>query len=162
MTLASSRLLRHEICMEQLKKTGAEIIDFEGVMFFVKYKVGKIGIVYLYHRGTDNTYLLERVKPYSMLINQYRKEEEVVTAITNDIDQFRNAANSKNFPDFLSVDQDFTKIVRYFEDLYLYYNIDKEDLTLMKDEIKKVVDLILDIKNRSKRVYYKTEPKSFK
>jgi hypothetical protein len=60
------------------------------------------------------------------------------------------------------VDQDFTKIVRYFEDLYLYYNIDKEDLTLMKDEIKKVVDLILDIKNRSKRVYYKTEPKSFK
>lgn len=162
MTLGSSRLVCHEICLENLKESGAEIISFEGVMFYIKYKIKNINIVYLYHLNTDNTYLLERVKPYSILINQYKREDDVVIAILNDIDQFRNAANSHNFPDFLAMDNDLTKIVRYFEDLYLYYNLSPTDICAVKDEIKKVINLIIDIKDRSERVYHKTNPKSFK
>ncbi|QEK12475.1 hypothetical protein FQB35_09125 [Crassaminicella thermophila] len=162
MTIFSSRLLRHKFCIEELKKIGAEVMEIEGIMFIVKYHKDNLHIEYLYHINPDNSYLLERIKPYSLVIDEYLTEEDVITAIQNDLDQFKNARKSKNFNDFVSIDKNLTKIVRYFEDLYLYYNIDKNDIAFLKKEVNNMVNAIMEIKNRSKRVYHKTEPQSFK
>ncbi len=162
MSIMSSKQLRHTFCMEELRKIGAHVINVQGIKFYVKYNMDNLNIEYIYHINPDYTYLLERIKPYLLIAGVYATEEDVVEAIKVDIDQFKNAMKSKNFDDFVAIDRDLTDIVRYFEDLYLYYNINREDLTLMKEEINRVVDLIQQIKNRSDRVYYKKDPESFR
>ncbi|MFT9495444.1 hypothetical protein [Anaerosolibacter sp.] len=162
MAIMSSKLLRHTFCMEELRKIGAQVINVQGIKFYVKYTINNLNIEYLYHVNPDDTYLLERIKPYLLIVGEYPTEEDIVEAIKVDIDQFKNAMKSKNFNDFVAIDRDLTDIVRYFEDLYLYYNIDREDLSLMKEEINHVVDLILQIKNRSQRVYHKKDPDNLK
>jgi hypothetical protein len=148
--------------MEELRKIGAQVINVQGIKFYVKYTINNLNIEYLYHVNPDDTYLLERIKPYLLIVGEYPTEEDIVEAIKVDIDQFKNAMKSKNFNDFVAIDRDLTDIVRYFEDLYLYYNINREDLSLMKEEINHVVDLILQIKNRSQRVYHKKDPDNLK
>lgn len=162
MAIMSSRLIRHQICIEELKDLGAKVISVQGVMFYVKFKIKDIKISYMYHIKTDNTYYLERIKPYFMTIGDYESEEDIIDIIKIDLEQFTNAMNSKNFNDFIDIDRRITKLVRYFEDLYLYYNVPKDDLTIIKDEVDTILDTILEIKDRSKRVYHKKDPESFK
>ncbi|TCO73620.1 hypothetical protein [Marinisporobacter balticus] len=162
MTIFSARRLKHQFCIEELRKIGAEVMEIEGIMFIVKYHCNNLNIEYIYHISPDNAYLLERIKPYSLVLSEHTTEESVINAIKNDIDQFNNARNSKNFDDFVSIDKDLTKIVRYFEDLYLYYNINNEDINYLKNEVHKMAKSIIEIQDRSKRVYHKTEPKSFR
>ncbi|MCT4618925.1 MAG: hypothetical protein N4A62_06010 [Marinisporobacter sp.] len=162
MTIFSARLLKHKFCIEELRNIGAEVMEIEGIMFIVKYNKNNLHIKYLYRINPDNTYLLERIKPYALVLSEHPSEESVVTAIKNDIDQFNNARHSKNFDSFVKIDKDLTKIVRYFEDLYLYYNINKDDIEFLKKEVQNMSEAILEVKNRSERVYHKTEPKSFR
>lgn len=162
MAIMSSRLIRHQICIEELRQLGAKVISIQGIMFYVKFKVKDTKISYMYHVKTDNTYYLERIKPYFMSIGDYHSEEDVIDIIKIDLEQFKNAMNSKNFNEFIDVDQSITKLVRYFEDLYLYYNVKKDDLGIIKDEVNIILDKILEIKGRSERVYHKKDPESFK
>ncbi len=162
MAIMSSRLIRHQICIEELRQLGAKVISIQGIMFYVKFKIKDTKISYMYHVKTDNTYYLERIKPYFMCIGDYQSEEDVIDIIKIDLEQFRNAMNSKNFNEFIDVDQSITKLVRYFEDLYLYYNVSKDDLGTIKDEVGVILDKIMAIKGRSERVYHKKDPDSFK
>ncbi|WIF94281.1 hypothetical protein [Caminicella sporogenes] len=162
MAIMSSRLIRHQFCIEELKKLGAKVISVQGIMIYVKFKIKNIKLEYLYHINPDSTYFLERIKPYVMAVGNFNTEEDIIDIIKIDLEQFKNAMNSKNFKDFIEVDDKISKLVRYFEDLYLYYNISKEDLKLLKDEVNTILNTIIDIKDRSKRVYYKKEPESFK
>ncbi len=127
-------------------------------MFYVKFKLKGTKISYVYHLNKDNTFFLERIKPYTCAIGDYESEEEVVDTIREDIKQFKNAMNSSNFESFIEVDQHISKLVRLFEDLYLYYNVEKDDLTMVNQEINKVLDIINDVQERSERVYFDKEP----
>ncbi len=161
MAIMSSRLIRHEICKEELKKMGARVIDIQGIMFYVKFKIGETKVSFIYHLMPDNTYYLERIKPYAMPIGAYTNEEDIVDIIKIDIEQFRQAKCSSNFNKFIEVDKSISKLVRKFEDLYLYYNISKEDLADINAEVNVIVDKIVNIKDHSERVYFKKDPKSF-
>jgi len=157
MAIMSSRLIRHEICKDELRSLGARVLDIQGIMFYVKFKIDGYKISYIYHLNPDNTYFLERVKPYSMVVGDFNTEEDIVDIIRIDIDQFRNAMNSNNFSRFIDVDNNISKLVRIFEDLYLYYNINGDDIDNLNDEIKKILSTIKDIKSHSDRVYFKKD-----
>lgn len=156
--IMSSRLIRHEICKDELKKLGAKVIDIKGVMTLVKFNIEGTEIAYIYQVHSDNTFMLERVKPYTMPVGDFDSEEDMVDVIKVDIEQFTNAMKSKNFSKFIQIDYNISKLVRIFEDLYLYYNIEKEDLDLLNKEVHVVLDIIKNIRNRSERVYFKKEP----
>lgn len=158
MAIMSSRLIRHEICKDELRSLGARVLDIQGIMFYVKFKINSYKISYIYHLNPDNTYFLERVKPYSMVVGDFNTEEDIVDIIKIDIEQFRNAMNSNNFSKFIDVDNNISKLVRIFEDLYLYYNINAEDIDNLNEEIKKLLGTIKVIKSHSDRVYFKKEP----
>jgi hypothetical protein len=159
MAIMSSRLIRHQICKEELKKLGAKVLDIQGIMFYVKFILNdNVKLSYIYHLNPDNTYFLERIKPYSMAIGDYDNEEDIVDTIRVDLEQFKNAMNSKNFVNFIEIDNKIAKLVRIFEDLYLYYNIETEDLDTLKDGVYNVLEIIKDIKSHSERVYYKKDP----
>lgn len=156
MAIMSSRLIRHQICKEELKKLGAKVLDIQGIMFYVKFILNdSVKLSYIYHLNPDNTYFLERIKPYSMAIGDFDNEEDIVDTIRVDLEQFKNAMNSKNFVNFIEIDNKISKLVRIFEDLYLYYNIEAEDLNKLKDGVYNVLEIIKDIKSHSERVYYK-------
>ena len=159
MAIMSSRLIRHQICKEELKKLGARVLDIQGIMFYVKFILNdNVKLSYIYHLNPDNTYFLERIKPYSMAIGEYDNEEDIVDTIRVDLEQFKNAMNSKNFVSFIEIDNKISKLVRIFEDLYLYYNIESSDLDTLEDGVYKVLEIIKDIQSRSERVYYKKDP----
>lgn len=163
MAIMSSRLIRHQICKEELKKLGARVLDIQGIMFYVKFILNdNVKLSYIYHLNPDNTYFLERIKPYSMAIGEYDNEEDIVDTIRVDLEQFKNAMNSKNFVNFIEIDNKISKLVRIFEDLYLYYNIEEEDLDKLKDGVYNVLEIIKDIKSHSERVYYKKDPDMLK
>lgn len=158
MAIMSSRLIRHEICKDELRSLGAHVLDIQGIMFYVKFKINGFKISYIYHLNPDNTYFLERVKPYSMVVGDFKLEEDIVDVIKIDIEQFKNAMQSNNFTKFIDVDNNISKLVRIFEDLYLYYNIEPEDIDRINHEIKELLYVIKDIKSHSKRVYFDKEP----
>lgn len=158
MAIMSSRLIRHEICKDELKSLGARIIDIQGIMFLVKFDLSGNKITYAYHLNEDNTFFLERIKPYLLSIGNYQYEEDIVDVIKVDIEQFVNAMNSSNFEQFIEIDNHLAKLVRLFEDLYLYYNIEKEDLTKLDVSVDCILDNIKEIMKRSERVYTKKDP----
>jgi hypothetical protein len=158
MALMSSRLIRHDICKDELKKMGTEFIDIQGIMSLVKFDINGYKISYAYHVNEDNTYLLERLKPYFISVGYYEYEEDIVDVIRTDIDQFKNAMRSSNFEQFIELDNHLSKLVRLFEDLYLYYNIKKEDLATLDDSVDCILENIKSVMAKSERVYTKKDP----
>ena len=158
MSIMSSRLIRHEICKDELKNLGARYIDIEGIMFLVKFKYEAYKITYAYHITENNTYYLERLQPYFLGIGEYNSEEEIVEVIKVDLEQFLIAMHSSNFSQFIEIDNHLSQLVRLFEDLYLYYNISKDDLRKLDDSVDGILEHIKDIMKRSARVYTKKEP----
>jgi hypothetical protein len=150
------------MCLNKLRELGCKVVSVQEVMFYVKYSVNDFKIEYMYHINPDNTYYLERIKPYVVSAGNLNSEEEVVNAIKIDIEQFKNASHSKNFKEFIEVDTEIARAVRAFEDLYLYYNISKEDTKIIKEHINNFMDLLREVKDRSKRVFYEKDPQSFK
>lgn len=161
MAIMSSRLIRHQFCLEELRNLGAKVISIQGIMIYVKFKIKNTKLEYIYHINPDNTYFLERIKPYVLAVGDFDTEEDVVDIIKIDVEQFENAMNSKNFNEFIEIDRDISKLVRVFEDLFLYYNIPKEELSVIKDEVHTIMESITKIKNQCKRVYHKKDPQSF-
>lgn len=158
MAIVSSRLVRHELCKDELKTIGGKVIDIQGIMFLVKFNIKGNRISYAYHLNEDGSFFLERIRPYTLAVGDFKCEEDIVDVIKVDIEQFTNAMNSKNFNQFIEIDEHITKLVRLFEDLYLYYNISPEDLEMLDDSVDHVLDNIKNIMTHSKRVYTKKDP----
>lgn len=152
------RQIRHEMNLNSLRELGCEVISVQGVMFYVKYKLDGIKIAYIYHIDTHNKYFLERIKPYVVAAGEFDTEEEVVEAIKIDLEQFKNAKQSKNFDAFIEVDTEIFKAVRAFEDLFLYYNISKEDTVLIKNKITDLMNSFKEVTGRSERVFHEKDP----
>ncbi len=162
MAYMTIRQIKHQMCINKLREMGCKVVNVQGVMFYVTYMLEDFKISYMYHIDTDNTYYLERLKPYVVAAGSFKTEEEVVKTIKIDIDQFRNAKKSKNFNKFIDVDTQISNTVRTFEDLFLYYNISSEDTEIIKDEIIRINDMLNEIRSRSERVFHEKDPESFK
>lgn len=158
MSIMSSRLVRHKMIVKEFQEMGAKVFEIQGVQVLVKFKFKNFRITYSYHINEDNTYFLERVKPYVLSVGDFKYEEFIVDVIKEDILQFENAMHSKNFEQFITIDDHISQLVRIFEDLYLYYNINCDDIHLLD---QKVDDLLGDIKcimKRSERAYTRKDP----
>jgi len=154
----STRQIRHKLCVKQLREMGAEVISVQGVMFFVKFNLESFKIVYLYRINKYNNYYLERIKPYPSPAGAFKTEEEVVDIIQIDVEQFKNAMNSKNFDLYIEIIKSLCNSVRKFEDLFLYYNVNRDELETIRAEVEKIKDVIEFAVEHDKRVYYKKEP----
>lgn len=158
MPFVSTRQIRHELCLKQLREMGAEVIEVQGVMFFVKFKLDDLKLVYLYRIDNNNNYFLERIKPYLTTGGTFHTEEEVVDMIKIDVEQFKNAMKSRNFDLFLEITKSLCDSVRNFEDLFLYYNVSREEVKTIKKEIDKIREAIRLAAEHDKRVYTAKEP----
>ncbi len=158
MAIFSTRMLRHELCLKDLEELGAKIVDFKGIMTLATFKLDSVTIAYMYWHKKNGDYFVERILPYYMPVGDFKSEETIIESMAKDIDQFKNAANSKNFNKFVQIDSKIMQLVRLFEDLYLYYNIDKENIEKIDTAIKNVYEMIFDIQKKSERVIFDKDP----
>ncbi|WDV47346.1 hypothetical protein PV797_06490 [Clostridiaceae bacterium M8S5] len=153
MALMTVRQLKHQACLDKLRNIGCTVINIEGVMFLIKYKLkNNMKLTYFYHLNDDNTYFLERIKPYVVEAGTFDTEEEIVNSIIVDINQFINASNSKNFGDFIDLTTKLSNNVKSFDDLFLHYNISKEDVASFNKLISEFSSMMSCIKEHSEEI----------
>ncbi len=149
----SSRMIRHNICIDELRSKGAVVYDYHAVVTFVSFNVKGIDISYIYHSNPDNTFNLERFKPLVMDLGSYDVEEKIVDTMVSDLERFQNASGSTNFETFLELDENLSKVGSLFEKLFLNYNVDKAELKNLETEVIALQEHIQNIKSNSKNIY---------
>ncbi|CEH35095.1 hypothetical protein [Romboutsia lituseburensis] len=137
-----------------LRQMGAyDIVKVRGLLYFMKFKLNdKFEISYSYNINAKKQYFLQRIKPYPIPQGVFSDEYEVVSFITKDLKKFNNAMNSSNFSLFLDVTKKVNSITSKMEDLFLNYNVDKNEFLRLNKELDDIVNEINFSKDKSKRL----------
>lgn len=147
----------------KLVQMGADVKVISSKLVYVSFMLeNDFEVSYVYNVNKKNKYFLERIKPYPLVVNEFDSQEDLVSIIKIDLDQFKNAVNSHNVLSFIKIARSLNHTVKSFEDLFLFYNVSEASINKIHDEIKLVNELIHDTKETSKRVYFKKEPDTLK
>ncbi len=143
----------------KLIQLGADVTVVSSQMVYVSFDINEdIKVSYVYNINKKNKYFLERIKPYPLPVREFESAEDICNVIRIDIEQFKNAAHSKNIYEFIKTNKDFHKILLQFEDLFLYYNIEPETFTQLKADIDDVFKTIKTAKDKASRVFFEKDP----
>lgn len=150
-----SEASQHDMKLIQL---GAKVEQVSSKMCYVKFELENLELVYVYNINKKGKYFLERMKPYPLPIKEYNCESDVIDIIKIDLEQFKNASNSKNIDEFININSELNKTIKQFEDLFLYYNVPKFEADIILDKILEIQEQIKETKNTSDRLYFKKNP----
>jgi len=142
----------------KLRQMGADVEVVNSKLCYVKFNINGIDLSYVYNINKKNEYFLERIKPYPLPLKAFKSEEDVVDIIAIDIEQFKNVSSSKNVDDFIDFLKQMKLAVNKFEDLILYYNVSKEDISEFQDILSNLNKKIDQSKEASDRLYFKKNP----
>lgn len=158
------RLLDAELSVNTMKleQEGGIVKIIESKTCYVKFMVDGIKLSYVYNINKDGKFFLERISPYPLPIREFDLEGMVVDLILFDVEQFRNASKSKNMKQFIDMSLQVANTIKSFEYLFLYYNVDKEDLEDLQKKLDEVKDKISLTREKSKRIYYKEDSPLYK
>lgn len=143
----------------KLIQLGANVQVVGGKMIYVKFVLtNDCEVSYVYHVNKNKKYFLERIKPYPLPLKEFNCVKDVINIINIDLEQYRNACNSHNIRDFITINKELHHTIKAFEDLFLYYNIPTECVEKIKsniDEIKSVISKNISDKNR---IFFDKDP----
>jgi len=142
----------------ELTQLGAEVNQINSKMCYVKFVLGEIKLSYVYNINKKGKYFLERIMPYPIPIREFDDESDVIKIIKFDLKQYRNALESRPLDRFIEVNLSMSQVMRKFEDLFLYYDIDEEQCSGILEKIDSISKDILDLKDKSKRTFFEKEP----
>lgn len=138
---------------------GANVQVVPGKMVYVKFHLLEdFEVSYVYNVNKKGKYFLERIKPYPVSIKEFETPEDIVETISLDYSQFVNATNSKKIQSFVDINMDLHKLIKSFEDLFLYYNVNEDIIDSFKSKIN---EMKKEIKSSSKvcnRVFFDKNP----
>ncbi|MGL5327789.1 MAG: hypothetical protein ACRDD7_00880 [Peptostreptococcaceae bacterium] len=138
----------------RLRHIGAtNIKKINSILYFIEFDIDKdLKISYSYNINSQNKYFLQRIKPYPIPEGIFDKESQVVAFIEKDIKKFINAKNSHNFDLFLNITSELSDICVDIEKLFLNYNIDKMDLSKLKNELDDILCLFDECRVKSPKI----------
>lgn len=143
----------------KLIQMGADVKVVSGQLVYVAFDItNEVKVSYVYNINKKNRYFLERIKPYPIAVKEFNTAEDIINIIKIDVEQFKNAAKSHNIQDFIQTNYDFHNVILTFEDLFLYYNVDRETFTDIKQHINEIYQTINKAKIKSPRVYFGKNP----
>ena len=142
----------------ELTQMGAEVNQINSKMCYVKFTVGEMKLSYVYNINKKGNYFLERILPYPLPIREFRDEKDVIQIIKIDLKQYKNALESRPLDRFIEVNLSMSQVMRKFEDLFLYYDIDEEQCIDILEKINSISKDILDLKDKSKRIFFEKDP----
>ena len=146
---------QHEMVLRQM---GGEVLQLPSSCCYVRFHIGDFRLSYVYNINKSNRYFLERLKPYPLPLKEYENEEDVIETIKIDLEQFKNAAKSKNMASFIKINQELNKTAKAFEDLFLYYNVEKFHAESILNKIQEIEDEIRKTAEESDLIYDKSNP----
>ena len=148
-----------EIIEMTCRQLGAkEIRRIEGTLYYYEFDItDDCSLSYYFNVNDKNEFNLHRIKPYRFTHTIIQSEEEVINYIKADLARFRNAANSTNFKKFVSTVNRLTAIGAAMDDLFLNFNVDKESLADIDEQLKNITRDIDRIKNDSEEIVIEEE-----
>ncbi len=144
----------------RLRQLGGKINLVNSKLCFVGFDLSGFTIEYVYNINAKGKYFLERIKPYPLPMKEFETEGDVVDLIEIDLEQYKNALKSHHITDFVTFSRNLNKVMKKFEDLFLYYNVSDQginDLLEKADELDKEID---SVKADSERLYFKKDPEN--
>ncbi|SHJ62106.1 hypothetical protein SAMN02745975_02492 [Geosporobacter subterraneus DSM 17957] len=145
----------HEI---KLRQMGGDVEVIQGIMHYVSFDVEGTLVKYVYHINKKGKFFLQRRAPYPLNVGAYESQEDVIDIIRHDLAQMRNAKKSKKFNKFIEINKNLNCLMRNFEDLYLYYNVPRQQAEKIEETIDHLKNLIYETKDISERVYFEKDP----
>lgn len=140
-----------EVSLRQLGATKIKMIKSN--MYFVNFELGDGMIVsYVFNITSHDKYFLQRMRPYAIVHGKFADEREIVEYITQDLEKFRKAAQSRNFATFVAEAERISKMNEYIEDLFLNYNVDRRALEKLGQDIDDLIAKMDIIKNESEKL----------
>lgn len=140
-----------EILLRQLG--ASKVARVRGYLYFISFKLNDdIEVSYTYNINTKNKYFLQRIKPYPLPQGKFADEYKIVDFIRKDLNKFKNAQNSSNFDSFVEISNKSNFITTSIENLFLNYNIEKDDLKLINTQLDNILENINTAKDNAKKL----------
>jgi len=143
----------------KLMQIGAHVTVISSQLVYVSFDITEeIKVSYVYNINKKNKYFLERVKPYPIAVMEFNTPEDICDIIRIDVEQFKNAVKSHNIKDCIGINKDLHNTILSFEDLFLYYNVNHDNIETIKHYIQKIKEEIHNSKEHSERVFFEKDP----
>ncbi len=155
--LMNAEVMEHTM---RLRQMGADVQVVNSKMCFVVFQLEEFDVAYCYNVNKKGRYFLERIKPYPLALREFEKEQDVIDIIEIDLEQFTNAVKSHNIEAFIEINQRLNQTLLKFEDLFLYYNVPKEETDIILNRLHEIDEEILKTKSTANRVYFKKNPEN--
>ena len=107
---------------------------------------------YIYNVKDDEVIYLQRLSPYPISRVKFQCEDDVIEFIQEDITTFRNARKSSNFDTFIKLTSTTSQLVETLEDLFLFYNVSKDDFDELTELMDKVHNKLDQIEKNSPKI----------
>lgn len=153
--LINAEVLEHSMKLQQM---GGKVEIVNSKLCYIDFDIHGFHLQYVYNINKKGNYFLERIKPYPLPLKEFESENDVVEIIGVDVEQFKNAVKSHHSSEFIDTGRLLVGVLKKFEDLYLYYNISTEDVTKLVEHLKTFEKEVAEVKDNSKRLYFKKEP----
>lgn len=140
-----------EILLRQLG--ASKISKVRSYLYFISFELNDdIEVSYTYNINTKNKYYLQRIKPYPLPQGRFADEYKIVEFIKKDLNKFQNAQNSSNFDSFVEISNKSNSITTIIENLFLNYNIEKDDLKIINTQLNSILNSINKAKDNAKKL----------
>ena len=110
-------------------------------------------MAYSFNVNHKNEYSLHRTAPYSFFKGKIATAREVIDLVKSDLARFKNAANSTNFAEFIETINEIHAIGEDMDHMFLHFNVDKEALSAIRDELKIIRGQIDKVKTDAEKIY---------
>ena len=138
-----------------LRQMGASSIKEirNGILYIAKFELSNdLCVTYVFNVTKRDKYFLQRVAPYPISHGDFDGAQEVVDFIRKDIQKFRNAHNSHNFPKFLDTTDAMVRLSHAVELLFLERNVSEEDLDGLSQSLEAAINAIKEIREHSPKI----------
>ena len=110
-------------------------------------------MAYSFNVNHKNEYSLHRTAPYSFFKGKIATAREVIDLVKSDLTRFKNAANSTNFEEFIEMINEIHAIGEDMDHMFLHFNVDKEALTSIREELKIIREQIDKVKTDAEKIH---------
>lgn len=135
----------------QLRQMGASNITFvNSNMYIVDFKLeGGLLVSYVFNITRGDKYFLQRMRPYAMVQGKYANTAQIAEFIEKDLSKFRNAEHSRNFDKFIEISKKGAEFAEALENLFLNYNVGKEEMESMEEKLDRLLEHIGQAKKKA-------------
>ena len=140
------------VALRQMGATSIKEVR-NGILYIAKFELSsELRVTYVFDVTKRNRYFLQRVEPYPISHGDFDGPQQVVDSIRKDIQKFRNAMNSHNFPKFLDTANEMVLLMHAVELLFLERNVSAEDLDGLRERLTAGIDKVREIHERAPKV----------